>query len=496
MTYAPGPIADEATVRARFAAELRHEVPIRPWSALPARGPVFDAFNGDARPEDISANGLIVDGVIYLRGCNNRYGPFPYCRHMRHGVYSTTKSLGAAVALLRLAEKYGDAVFDLKINDYVQVTAAHTGWDEVTFADALNMATGIGDRSPQRAPNDPGADENQPKMSRWSEARTLKDKLDIAFTYGKYPWARGEVFRYNSVHTFILAAAMDALVKRREGANTHLWDMVTREVYEPLGIFHAPMMHTLEADGRRGIPLLAVGLYPTIDDVAKLAALFQRGGRHEGRPLLRGVKVAEALDRTGTQGLPTGRKNRFGEQRYHLSFASVPYRTANGCFVRIPSMAGAGGNLVVLLPNGVSAFRFADGGDYDLESMVRAGEAIRPLCASPLADAPPPPARPAPPLTASELAAELPGNTFYGPGVHFYIDPRGVLYGATTEAVDVGRWEITPDGRYCAAWNVYDRGRRRCHTVHRQDQTFEFLVDDRWSIASSLERTPGNAERY
>jgi hypothetical protein len=238
---------------------------------------------------------------------------------------------------------------------------------------------------------------------------------------------------------------------------------------------------------------LAVGLYPTSDDVAKLAALFQGGGRYEGRPLLRGVKVAEALYRTGTQGLPIGGKNRFGERRYHLSFWSVPYRTANGCFFQIPFMAGAGGNLVVLLPNGVSAFRLADGGDHDLESMVRAGEAIRPLCASPLAD--PPPARPAP-LTASELAAELPGNTFYGPGVHFYVDPTGVLYAATTEAVDVGRWEITPDGRYCAAWNAHDRGRRRCHTVHRQDQTFEFLVDDPWSIASSLKRTPGNAERY
>jgi hypothetical protein len=52
---------------------------------------------------------------------------------MRHGVFSVTRSLGAAVALLRLAEKYGDSVFDLKIKDYVPVTATHAGWDDVTF---------------------------------------------------------------------------------------------------------------------------------------------------------------------------------------------------------------------------------------------------------------------------------------------------------------------------------------------------------------------------
>jgi hypothetical protein len=45
--------------------------------------------------------------------------------------------------MMRLAEKYGPEVFDLKIKDYVELNATHNGWDKVTFADALNMATGI-----------------------------------------------------------------------------------------------------------------------------------------------------------------------------------------------------------------------------------------------------------------------------------------------------------------------------------------------------------------
>jgi hypothetical protein len=104
LTYVPGPIANEAALRADFAEELRRQTPMQPWAALPAT-PALAAFDGDPAPTDISANGLVIDGVLYVRGCNTRYGPFPYCREMRHGVFSVTKSLGAAVALLRLAQK-------------------------------------------------------------------------------------------------------------------------------------------------------------------------------------------------------------------------------------------------------------------------------------------------------------------------------------------------------------------------------------------------------
>jgi len=114
----------------------------------------LDNFDGDTVPEALKVSGLLLDGVLYVRGCETRLGPYPYCRQMRHGVFSVTKSMGAAVALLRLAQKYGDEVLALKIKDYVPVTAAHDGWEQVTFADVLNMATGIGDNSPQREPND------------------------------------------------------------------------------------------------------------------------------------------------------------------------------------------------------------------------------------------------------------------------------------------------------------------------------------------------------
>lgn len=258
MTYTPGPVAKADTVRAQFAAELQQQTPIRPWSALPAVAPQrrLENFDGGTVPEALKVSGLILDGVLYVRGCETRFGPYPYCRQMRHGVFSITKSMGAAVALLRLAQKYGDEVLALKIKDYVPVTAAHDGWEQVTFADALNMATGIGDNWPQREPNDIMADENTPKMiQQWSrKARTAKEKLEVSFSYGKYSWGPGEVLRYNSTHTFVLAAAMDSFLKRQAGPQAHLWDMVLAEVFQPIGIFHAPIMHTQERDGGRGIP--------------------------------------------------------------------------------------------------------------------------------------------------------------------------------------------------------------------------------------------------
>ena len=396
--------------------------------------------------------------------------------------------------MLRLAQTYGDAVLALKIKDYVTVTAAHDGWETVTFGDTLNMATGIGDLAPQRQPNDPLADENKPKMSAWMGTRTAREKLDGSFSYGKYPWGAGEVLRYNSTQTFVLAAAMDSFLKRQAGPTAHLWDMVVAEVFQPIGVFHAPMMHTQETDGGRGIPHLLHGLYPTIDDVAKLTTLLQNGGQHQGQQLLHAATLARALYKTAAMGLPTGGQNRFGEARYHLSFWSVPYRTANGCFLQIPYMAGFGGNLVVLLPNGISAFRFADGNNFDVESMVLAGAALRPFpCATGSEEKPPPHQRQ--PLTASELHTEFPDNTFYTGPVHMFPASGGVLYGTRKDDLDVGTWRITPDGHYCRQWHVWDGQRQRCYTVFREGERFELYVQERWGKVV-LRRVPGNPEGY
>jgi pimeloyl-ACP methyl ester carboxylesterase len=137
-----GEVENRDRLAAEFADELEKRLPVRPMAALAhdfgktgrevlARWP---------KSENESVSGLVLDGTIYVTECKTRHGPYPYCDEMRHGVQSVTKSLGGLFAMLRLARKYGDQVFDLRIKDYLTVTAPHDGWDDVTFADALNMA--------------------------------------------------------------------------------------------------------------------------------------------------------------------------------------------------------------------------------------------------------------------------------------------------------------------------------------------------------------------
>jgi hypothetical protein len=155
---------------------------------------------------------------------------------------------------------------------------------------------------------------------------------------------------------------------------------------------------------------------------------------------------------------------------------------ARGCAVYVPCMWGYGGDFVVLLPNGVSAFRFADGNPHDLETMILAGEAIRPLCTSTPAAAPTTAVSSAP-LSAAELQAQLPGNTFSTGGLRVFIAPGGCSTWPSVCASTSGGGGSRPmASTACRAWTAADDGRERCHQVYRNGETFTFHVHDRWTV--------------
>ena len=382
MEYAPGTLEQRDALLSSYAEELEDLTPVRPWSELEDQYEVgtVSEFSPGMPPVGVSTAGLIVDGVIYLQPCLTRHGEFPYCRQMRHGVFSVTKSLGMAVTMLRLAEKHSDDVFDLSIADYITIGADHGGWRDVTFGDALNMTTGVGDNVPERVePNVMHGDEDAAKFFTFLQAPSRAEKLRACFTYADYSWGPGEIARYNSCNTFLLSAALDSLLSSLEGPTADAWAMVVEEVLRPIGIRHAPIMRTVEPDGSRGISIFGYGLYLTPDDVAKLSRLFMNGGAHGGLQLLHAGKLAEALFLTPVVGLPTGERNDVGEFTYHMSFNGMPYRMPDGTVWRIPFATGYGGNHVVLVPNGVTVFRFADSGVYGVRSMIEAARAVRPF---------------------------------------------------------------------------------------------------------------------
>lgn len=376
------PVNAEEVIQA-YESEVANTVTIKPWTALTSIGNDSQrrAFNSSLADETINQTALIKDGELYLQGCFTRYGEYPYCRWMRNGAYSVTKSLGAAFTLFRLAEKFGPQIFNLKIRDYVDVSAAHNGWESVTFGDVLNMVAGIGDNGAVQGTGDIFADENEAKMERWIGRDSALAKLGISFSYGNYPWEPGQVFRYNSAMTFVLAVAVDNYYKTIDGPNADVWEMLVEEVYNPIGIQHVPKLRTIESNGGFGVAELFHGLYPNLDDMAKLAALIQNDGMHQGQQLLHRQSLREALFKTDRRGFHSWwEDNQYGQSEYLHGFWSSPFGNSAGCVKQVPYMSGYGGNIFAILDNGVSVFRFSDANSYSPANMIRIADVERPVC--------------------------------------------------------------------------------------------------------------------
>lgn len=301
ISLSRGKVKDRDRVTNEYAREMEQRLPMRPLTELAAE---FGSQGQEAlrlwpESENESVSGVHIDGVIYVGGCQTRFGPYPYCDEMRHSVYSMTKSLGALVAMLRLAQKYGDQVFDLKMKDYEDIS------NEDTFGDPLNMTT-------------------------------------------------DGVFYYSDWVTKRLAVTMERFLKSREGPNANLWEMVIEEVFRPIGVFHAPINNIFDHDGTSGVPDLSAEMFPTYHDIVKIGLLLQSGGRYHGEQLLSERKIREALYRTEIRGAPAPISNNPGRS-YFMSFWQVPIELGK-CTINVSLMSGTGGKIAVLLPSGTVAF--------------------------------------------------------------------------------------------------------------------------------------------
>ncbi|MEE9229297.1 MAG: serine hydrolase domain-containing protein [Acidobacteriota bacterium] len=380
------PIENLETLKSEYEEELANRFPVATWSELEALvGPeMLEGFDGPINPENIILLGLIYNGTLYRTACRTPYGDLPYCDVSRFGIWSVTKTAAASVAMLRLAEKYGVEVFQLRILDYLDVDPPHDGWDEVTFGDALNMATGIGEGSETIDPNNP-SDGYLVRYEEWYDVESAGEKITAILAGSNHPWGPGEVMRYRDQDIFLLGAAMDGFLKGQEGPDADLWEFIQREIYRPIGIQHAPANLTLEPDGSDGLPQIAGGYYPTLEDLARIARLIQNRGAHEGRQILHGGKLAEMMYQTPIRGLTFGSSGGPTHGSYHMAVWHRAFVAGPDCRVELSYMSGWGGHKVLLLPNGLTALRIAraDAGDQaagDLSGMARAAHRLKPLC--------------------------------------------------------------------------------------------------------------------
>ncbi len=356
--FTPGPAPAE--VIEAFTAEKAERLPLRPISDLRPRvgGAVFDAMHGDMNTENMVTAAFLVRDTLYAADCPTPFGELPFCREQRFGIWSVTKSTGNTVAALRLAQRYGREVLDERVADHLDVTADHDGWDDVRFRDVLNMATGVGEGSTRIEPNNTG-DGYLIGYDDWYTAISKHERIRQVFRASNHPWGPGEVVRYRDQDAFLIGAAMDAYLKHQAGEAADLWKMLEEEVYQPIGVPHAPTNRLVEADGSLTLPQMSQGYYPTVDDLAKIARLLQNGGAHEGEQLLHPELTAAVMYRTDVRGITFGPPVETGQPSYYLATWHQNYVGEGGCVVDLTRMSGWGGHRVVLFPNDIVAIRIS-----------------------------------------------------------------------------------------------------------------------------------------
>jgi hypothetical protein len=324
-------------------------LPERPWSALKqsADPKTVDAFNSFF---DVIESAAVVDGTLYLSDCPTSAGPFPYCSNVRWGVWSVTKSAMLNVAMMRLAQKYGRWIVDAPIARYVP-QARIAGWRDVTFGDLANMASGHG---PAHHPRCYLCD-----YTRWYLAPSEDEKTAEAVDYPRFA-EPGTVYNYRDQDAYLLGVAEEKLLQKREGQHADLWRMLREEVYRPIGIYQAPTNMTIEPDAvgphALGHPMLAYGYYPTLDDLAKIAMLYQNRGAWNGRQILNRSLVDRLLPQPAPapEALPASAN---GTHWYLTDWHIMRIKSAQGCTRYVPQMEGWGGNTVTVLPGKVTLIR-------------------------------------------------------------------------------------------------------------------------------------------
>lgn len=348
--------------RAMARAELAARLPAKPWSQLLESLPAgtLDGFGGPLYPKWLVEAALVREGTLYYQESATPYGPYPYPLEMRFGVRSVMKSIGAPLALLRLAEVYGPWVLTLKVGDYVN--GLDPKWKRIRFLDAADMATGFGGTGTLKTnPNDAMDGYLDGDYDAWYTAPSHAEKLaQINEHLRPYPWEPGTVMRYRDQDFYLLGAALEGFLKSVRGPSADLWNMLRAEVFEPIGIRHAPAVRTREPGGREGLVWLNAGYYPTLDDLAKIALLYQDRGAHNGRQILNRqltsdlLGARDALQKDGDSSLARAVAENAGPtaELYEMGFHFVPYvGSASHRLYHLPTMYGSGENEVTLFPN-------------------------------------------------------------------------------------------------------------------------------------------------
>ena len=374
--YTPEAVAQADALKEAFADEVAGQMPVRPFDELAADYPGINLTPFTSGIGDMTFYGVVVDGVHYVGGGETRTGKFPFLRFMRAPSYSTAKSAFAALAYMRLGQKYGAQIADLRIADYApEVGHAAGDWSQVTFDNALDMATG------NYASARFEADESSAAMDDFFAAETYADKMAAALVW-PHQAAPGTVWVYHTSDAFIFTQALQGFLQSREGEDADIFAFLVDEVYRPLGLGPGAFTTLRTSENNwQGRPLGGYGLFWIPDDLAKLSAFLNvNHGAAGGVQLLQPDMLAAAMQQNpDDRGLPTATagfmyNNGFWAHRFTL-------RDGYACSFWVPFMSGYGGITVAMLPNGVTYYYVSDNGNFDwYDAVVEIDRSIKRIC--------------------------------------------------------------------------------------------------------------------
>ena len=401
-SYSPRAVAGNATLKKNHATELSHRMAAKPFRALqtdfPKSGIDIATFtHAYKNPENVTTYGLVINGINYVSGCPTRFGEYAFCADMRLPSYSIAKSVFAGVALMRLGQLYGRGVYSELVKSFVPQYVLGGKWDATTFGNTSDMATGNFNLDGYEA------DEDSPTMDTFLVDEKFEAKVADAFAFNRNYAPPGTKWVYQSSATFLLTQAMNAYLHQRKVSGTDIFDMVRDDVYIPLGVSQGGLTTIRTDNSPTGAPSGYYGLFFSQDDIAKIGRfLNESSGTINGVQTLEPTRLKEALFRgtpnSTVSGVPIvnasaasalgapvlGSKLVLNSRRYSHGFwgryMSATEFPQYSCNFWISIMAGYGGNIVALLPNGTTFYIFSDGKEYLWLDAIQEIDKLAPIC--------------------------------------------------------------------------------------------------------------------
>lgn len=373
-TYSPHAVNNAAGLIADYQAEVNGRMPVKPLSALatdyPGTDPAKFAAPGGKDSQNMSLVGFAIDGTHYVGGCATRRGTYPYCESLAVPSYSSAKSVFAGLSMMRLEKKY-PGTFGQKIGDYVPACASNGNWGDVTFANALDMATG------NYALAGYMSDEDATHTNNLFLSEDHASKINYGCTYYSRKAAPGTKWIYHTSDTYVLGTAMNARLKALQGSGAdNFADTLLGDVLMPLGVSRTAEFTRRTYDSVQQ-PFTGWGLMWLRDDVAKIGNFLATNSQSQS--VLDQAQLDAALQRNpADRGLEP-----LSGYRYNNGFwAHEVSANMAGCSgeLWLPFMSGYGGITVLILPNHSVYYYFSDDDQYVWMDAAVASHGIRSLC--------------------------------------------------------------------------------------------------------------------